>query len=548
MLPNEWISLIDKGIKAKELYGRSKEWDNYLSLYTSEYSGNDILSYNLLYSMCKATIAKLYYSNPQVTITPSMHSFFNNESLKNASIIENIINMLLEDVLDVKNQSKLAIQDCILYGIGIYKIGYDSEYGVRTSLLMSQLGDSSISQHEKGSEDRIEYNSNIKEGMPWVKRVDPRDIVFPWNAMSGDDCQWVAHRMIRHIDDIKGDSKLKNTKDLTVNIKLDKIEKTDMVELWEIHDYKTGKMYIIATGYNKFLFDEMDATQVHGLPFVTFSFNDIGKSIWGIPDSAILMPQLNEMTEIRTQSAQFRRMARVKLLIEENSIDKIEMKKLFDDAPVAFIEVKGKPNQVVKEFTMNIPTDLHQWGEVVRADSRELFGFSRIQLGELESTGRKTAYEIAKTSSGSESRTGERADVVSDTLKKLIVKIIGILFRFWDEDRIIQLTGVTGPEWVDYKMSDMKGDYKISVNIEEGTPFSSIQRKNNIMQVYQTFSNDPSIPEDSKQQMKQLLVEQFPYLDTSNWKTSSPPSTQPIQGIPQQGGTNGTLSDILQKM
>ena len=51
-------------------------------------------------------------------------------------------------------------------------------------------------------------------GLPWALRVPGRDFLVPWGCESLDTAEWVAHRYLRRLDDIKADPKFENTKGL----------------------------------------------------------------------------------------------------------------------------------------------------------------------------------------------------------------------------------------------------------------------------------------------------------------------------------------------
>ncbi|MBU1956044.1 MAG: hypothetical protein KJ769_08405 [Candidatus Margulisbacteria bacterium] len=505
MTPIEWLQEINMGIEQRNKFGLAKDWDNILNLYNGKQAKN-ILSYNILYGMGKVLLAKLYYANPYITINLNNNIYYDENVKKFADVLETIDNWIFTDVMDTKAQLKLIIQDTFLYGTGIIKIGYDSEYGFDKNKSIGELQDGTLSQFDKKG-NRIEYNENIQEGMPWILRVNPRDVVFNWNATSIKDCQWVAHRFLRHIDDIKADVKYTNTRGLSPNVKLENKSK-QYVELWEIRDTKTKKMYIIAKGYDKYLYEGIDDLQINGLPYAVLNFNNVGDSIWCVGDAHILMPQQLEINETRTQTMFYRRLALLKLIAEKNAFDKDDIIKLLSDEPVAFLESNGNPNTVLREFKVDIPSDLTQWVELVRQDAKEIMGFSRIQLGELETSGRKTAYEIAQTAASTEIRVGERADIVSDVFKDIVIKVNKIIGKFWSSQRVLKIMG-NSDIWTEYNGEDFNFDYSINLNITEKHPMNIASRKGEAMELYKMLMPDPELTPLARKTIRDYVLSQF---------------------------------------
>ncbi|WP_206514878.1 hypothetical protein, partial [Xanthomonas vesicatoria] len=105
--------------------------------------------------------------------------------------------------LKIKREVAHSSLSSFLYGVGFLKIGYDSEFGWDEELVVRQPIDFGMttSQFDRKGR-RIEFGS-ARPGMPWVHSVLPHDIVLPWGSLSVDKSEWIAHRIVRHIEDIK---------------------------------------------------------------------------------------------------------------------------------------------------------------------------------------------------------------------------------------------------------------------------------------------------------------------------------------------------------
>lgn len=519
-----------RDFKEKISAGRdNRTWDNYLDYFRSKFANESELTYNMIFGILKALLPRVYYENPRVTVRPAINNvaMANPQYLIFSQILENIDNWLLSDImLNLKNDIKLVIQDSFIYNFGVLKIGYDTEFVL--PFVMSSLHDATLNKYNLKTGHRIEYDTNIRSGMPFIKRIDPRDIVVPPDCLSLSNCRWIAHRTKRLLEDVESDERLDSIK--TIPIIPDKNQPETFIDLWEIHDYKTGKLYIISDHSDKFLFNGIDTLQIIGLPFEELVFNPDGDNIWGVSDVKIILPQQKELNEVRLQELQFRRLQRLKFLVEKGSIKQEELDKILSEEGTVFIQTDGNPLTVIKELPIGIPSNLEQWAQLIREDVRELVGFSRVQLGEFEQTGRRTAFETAQVGASSNIRCNERGSLVGDLLSKAFRKVHSYIFKFWESERIAEIIGTDGVKyWVAYKGKELEGDYVVSINIENAQLESSVLRKQEAKELFTTLIRDPELTTLARQKLREHLLRQY------NWTSSE--MIDVTTGMPAQTNT-----------
>ncbi|KKL21930.1 hypothetical protein LCGC14_2440530, partial [marine sediment metagenome] len=190
-----------------------------------------------------------------------------------------------------------------------------------------------ISQLGKKKGERVEYNTNVKPGMPWGVRIMPDFFIVPFGVRTLEDCPWVDHVIIKSLADVKNDPKYKNTRELegthTEMVTKDNNAEfykemgkdNDLVEIHEIRDFKRKEIKSLVPGYDEWIRPpQEDIMQVEGLPYVDFTFNEDTEYYWGASDVQIIEPQQLEVNEARTQAMLHRRIALVKFLIEENGL------------------------------------------------------------------------------------------------------------------------------------------------------------------------------------------------------------------------------------
>ena len=543
----QWVDVIEQGIRYKETFGNAKRWHTYREYGRGRFPGYitstvGILPYNLVHSSLRAMTPNVYFRNPYVSAAPRFQPGMH----MHAKIVESVDNWLIQE-LEMKAMFKTMVQDCFYTDRGISKIGYDSLYGgaqtaARTAnAQVAELLNTPITQLGKTKNERIEYNTNVKPGMPWAVRVMPDFFVVPFGVRSLDDCPWVDHIIIRSLSDVKNDPKYKNTKDLE-GTHMEMLHKdlhradfykelakyTDLVELHEIRDFKRREIKVFVPGHDKWIRPpEEDLMQIEGLSFIDFTFNEDTEYYWGPSDVQIMEPQQLEVNEARTQAMLHRRIALVKFLIEEGGMSPEEVDKMLSENVGPAVFTKGKPSDIVALLQPHIPADLTQWTEVIRSDVRELLGQSKQSMGEAP-PGRRTKYEMEVVEAGHGLRMDERRDVVADALVKAMRKINQIVFKKWTQERVAQVVGYDGARyWVEHTGPQLAGEYNLRVDVESMTPNTKKVKKREIIELIQALGNNPRANVDY---LMRLLLREYEWIDAMQVLPEAPETMEQPMG------------------
>jgi len=506
---DKWFEELKSGLEYRKLYGREAAWHELEALFYEAKNLGPARGPNLISSIGDSTVSQLGSLYPYMMVKPKRQDL-----VEQARLLESVDNTLLED-LDLTGVVEQAILHAFLWGRGILKIGYDSEWGWNPLGLSreEQLFGVSFSQFDRKG-NRIEYNDRVKPGMPWVSTVLPHDFIVPWGVCEIADAPWVAHRVIRHIDDIKADDKYENKRDLqpvmsaedfvksyTMPYDLDRVGapritsdvKAEYCELFEIRDGRTGKILVVATGHDKFLRNEADGLQVRGLPFVSFGLIPSTRSFWVTPDALYLLPYQVELNDISSQTRLQRKASILKFLFSADAFSPEEKAKIFNGDVGVGIEVKGgiPITEAVKDFTpynMNAMVFAND-GEYIRRNARETVGFSRNQLGEYEHRGRRTASEVMAVQEGASVKMGRRQGRMRRTYIDLFEKINHILFSYWRGPKWVDVGG----DWMQVTGPMLHGDYSYGVAFAQGRPVDDpVMRQSEAIAIYQALAQDPN--------------------------------------------------------
>lgn len=552
LTPTEWEEEIMAGIEYRQTYAKEREWPMLEQLYYNEPGTEVDVGENLVFEQGDALQAGVSTTYPEIIVEAEHPA-----SLESAPAVEGLDNWFIRK-LKLRDKIEAAVLNGYLYGKMILKIGYDSQYGYDPYYDMGSATDPAgmtFTQFDKKGK-LIEF-SDATPGMPWAEVVLPHDFVVPWGTKTLDDAEWCAVRFIRLNKDLKADPKYQNTQRLEpemsmqsfvesyieTRVRRDRLAHTRQQaysssrdalynELWEIHDKRHKKVYVISFNHSKFLRKTNNALQIGGqLPFVADSFIHHSRCFWSTPLAYYLMQHQREMYDISLQSAKQRRSNNIKFLINENAFDEDEEARALDSANSLFVKVQGgiDVNKVVKAFPQINNFDLRNESENVRRNARAVAGFSRNQLGEFDSSSRRTATEAVQVKAGSQRRESRRYTAVENMYLGAVKKVNGIVFKVWKRPRSIK---VEPQKWKQMSGLELQGDYYYDMHLSQKQPMNSIQRRMNALGLFNQLAMIPGAN----------LPELWDYVTRS----AEDPSFQTFFNFGEGGGAGGGQAQLPQ--
>lgn len=537
LTPEEWLTQIDMGLEFRRTRGLEESWATLEALFYNVDPCQQLPGPNIIMSQGDTILSSLSVPYPQINVSP-----MTSQGIDGARVVERVDNNLIYD-LELSKEFEEATLNAYLYGVGVLKVGYDSEFGFRPEDQL-QIGDQSLDMTLTGFSnkgERIEYDSRIRPGMPWVKTIPTADIVVPYGTRRFEDAPWIAQRFVRTLEDLKADPKYKVPRDLRANLSgkdfvnsyssvmkrmvlapspgqssiVKEIQNADLVECWEIHDQKRKKIYVISSSSDKFLRKDIDHLQMYGLPYVSLSFTPRSKWFWVTPESFYLLSAQNELLDIYLQAQKQRRISVLKFIMDSEAMDLNEAEKLVgpDVGAVAWVNkdnlAGGDLKNAITTFTANNNNiNLYQIdAEAIRRDAREAIGGGRNAAGEFEK-GRKTATETLAVQQGGNLRMNRRMGNVAHAYENIFRKINAIIGRFWTRQRMVEV----GDAYVPFNGKVFRGGYRYKIGFSVAPQPSAQQARAEAMQTYLTLSQDPKVDQGA---LIEYLTSEFndPMLD-----------------------------------
>lgn len=546
-----WQQEIQRGLIYRKDYGNCSQWATNRKYFRHQFpqlaglpSNIQQYNFNLIRSQAMTLVPSVLIRNPYISVTPTykvgvgpIESYIRQIRAK---ILEATDNWYVKEVALHKEVRKVIL-DHFLCGVGIVKMGYDSQYGFIPDNMDEMLRETD-DQLDKKNKEKVEHNLNVHAGMPWSLRTLPDFIVVPFGGRNINELEWIGHVVYRRLVDIKMDKRYKNTAGLNgthvdtsfreSNLKFYNEmlgQPNEWIELVEIRDIKRGQVKTMAFGYKQWLREpEEDVLQVDGIPFVDYRVVEDPEYFWEVADASTIEDQQLEMIESRTQAAMHRRIALLKFIYDVNKLKGDELNKFLRGDIGVGVGMEGGVSDAITILQPHIPGDLIAWNEAILGDARMQLGYGRNQMADVEGSSRRSAAEANIVDRGNSLRSMDRMNATADLYSTILRKVNQLFFRFWTAEKSAQVVGFDGMRyWINLNVSEIKGEYNENVDVESFQPPSKGTRRQDLLQMMQIFARSPGANMDF---LMQAFAREYTWMDTmSIFPNAQETLTQPMQ-------------------
>ena len=535
--PEDWREELRQGLEFRRQFGVEDMWAELEAMFYDVHDFSVHSGPNVVASQGDSLLSTLTVPEAYLNISGQHPSV-----LDTAKVVESADNRIYTE-LNIQEQFEVASLRAYLWGVGIIKLGYDSEWGWDQSREFMDLGPSgaSVTQFDRQG-NLLEYNANIRPGMPWVLPVLPHDFVVPWGTFRIQDAPWCAHRTIRHIEDLRKDPKYKTAglvgtlsqqdfvnsyrsvlkpfragrefSDHSGDTNLTGLGRgsrhgREFVELWEIHDRRTNQVKTLATGHKKWV-REATGLLPGELPFVEFSFVPRARAFWVTSDAKFLRQEQAELSDIFLQAAKQRRISVLRFLVRKGAMTEGQLEGILssDVGVAAMVEdqIANLKDAIVPLTPPNNNLMLYQDAEHVRANAREVVGQSRNQEGVFAGA-RTSATEAGIVQQSSSMRMDRRRLEVARAHERLFRKINRVIFTRWTGPKWTEVVGPDGARaWVQFNGPLIRGEYSYKVKFSEEPRLNKAQMDQEALSTFLGLLGTPGL---NPQALASLVARQF---------------------------------------
>lgn len=496
-----WLQQIRLGLDFRKKAAYEQSWARWRQYYRGEWK-DGVLPSNVFFKMLRTTVPRIYFQNPSISLISTKPGL---ENAILAKLMERVDNRLIR-TMGVKKQIKRIVQDAWMFGTGVGKKGFGSLYQA-TPQPFQESAPVDVTKGKGSLREYVEYNYNIQPNMPWFMRASPATFIVPAELEYIEDARWSCFVIRRPLSDVQNDIRFKNVKgigpttvDFSTGMEINSRFSIPMIDLYEIRDKKTGKVFVICPQVKDkcLLYEDDEFARLNINVSNTLVFNDDDERMWGIPDSQMLEPLQLELNEIRTFTMYHRRLSIIKILARRNSISEEEAAKMLSPDVGAISWVDGDPNTSVKfgSLVQDIPQGLVTSAALVEQDVRETLGFGRNQFGEYRQGSRAaTATEADIVSEAANIRVDERRDMVADLLVEIVQDYHPLIFDHWSNEQVEEIIGPAGvPFWITFKPSMLRRtSYNVMADPDQSLPQTKELREAKALKLYTVLSTNPLV-------------------------------------------------------
>lgn len=436
----KWMERIKRCLKNREQVAQDQNWERLQKEYEGKYldqsTDKQKPPINLVFGYVDTAKSRIYFRDPHMTINPRGAN-----SIKAAQILELDVNYSFSQ-MRIKEVVDRGLTDTLVIGHGWAKLGVHTETGE----MLSDPG-TEPSEYIKNSEIFVSY-------VPWD------DVIFD-NSLSKDpphDCRWIAHRIVKPLDEVKSNKAYTNTAKLKSNIatrdsKGNKIpdgiikeSDVELLEFWEVTDLDTMKVYAVCDQSDKYLREDDYIYEMKGLNWVRLGFNIVNGKPYPLSDIYLIEPQILEQIKIRAaQINHIKRWAR-QLNVEEGAMTKEEIEKFSQGVDGAVTQrKKGFAPPVPIEYAM-MQTEIFALDDALSRDKDAVIGQSAVDRGGPAQTKTKTKFELQEVQQGTNIRQARRQDKLEDFMEELTEKYVALVKQFQDTPKYVRITGMKPEE------------------------------------------------------------------------------------------------------
>lgn len=457
---------------------------------------------NTMYNLVNLITPNLFYQSPWIRVNPTKKFVIKKledggyqfiEASRSATLLEHVVNNTIKK-MDMEEQWRKCVQDALVYGMGVLKIGYNFSEG---------QGEENVG---------VEPEEEI-----FCQRICPLD--FGWDPMANgpDDAAFLIHRVTRSLEDVQADPNLKNTEDLQgMDLSDDSPKRKkkedskaggDYVELFEYHDLRTNEIITVAKDCAKT--DSMVGSKLgkksekqfrtlwrrknpHDFKnhFIVLRFTGDNDKFVPPPMLGMVEDECLALNEVTSLMINHYRMFPGVIIHEQGALDDDEIDAFESGEQGSMLQVQ--PGAIGNNRVQRTPP--LPMGNEYFAGVNTLGGMIDKVIGVPDfqrqvSTKRKTATEVATESQDSAIRRAYFLNFVKRFVLQTVTKIVKLIQQYYDEDKEIRITGDFDEFWT-WNKSDIAGEFDFDLDVESMRVYSS-QRAQGIINALNVLSQYP---------------------------------------------------------
>lgn len=476
-----WLDRISTAKRWRDRKADEYRWETFIKEYKGVYdvtlgSRNNrvqVPAINDVFAYVQSDVSSMYFRDPYFTVNATKSA-----TVKGAAILETALNYYWR-FLDCKEEIESEMIESDLVGHGWNKDGYFAE--------------------SEGDEEA----PRIKDEGMYSMRVSWRDVVFNIGARNPPkDCLWMAHRLIKPLDDVKekyrGVGDLKGSahphlaeSDYKATLYKDDIQ---VAVLWEVWDAKSRTKFLIAEGHDGFLEKPRAWPEYYKrFPFNMLWYYEMPDEPYPMSPIAPWEAQILETNKLFAQAMNHVKRWNRQAFIKQGSLTSEQMDHFEEGIDGAIHEVAGQGSvqEIVKFADFGqLPTDIYALLDRLAQIKREVNGQPEFVRGAMLKTNTRTLGELEQISQGAKTRSDKRVDRLETHLETIAKNLLAHMQANFDVEKMVKITGDTpetilkalGDKYdpvtntVTFTPEDIMGEYDVTIKAGSTLPITKQAR------------------------------------------------------------------------
>lgn len=421
---------------------------------------------NIIDALASVVIPSLYFKNPKTIALPNKIEAEDSAPLC-AKTIDYFRKKLESEIVNQK-----VIWDAYILGMGVYKIGYATKFGMdieddmkkratelpnRVAQVFEKLGFTKKKDEPQVIRPELDYT--IVAESPFISYVNPFDFLIDPRATNINDAQWLGHRMIKTVKELKDNKKYKNTEDLDgdtpetrtlnfSNIPLEAQEAFRTRELYEIHYRNDNRWYLLvlstkdSTEYAEHYHEET-IYDLGEWQFDVLMFKNHGHALYPRSDITKIKELQDRITTTIDSILEQVEKFVPKLAVSIDDVTEEGRNSLKYGGVGALIYTTKDPNSVFKELMFTqLKTDLQALLDQVISLISLQTGITRAQLTGVSDA--RTATEANIEQGGQNLRLSDMNQMVVRFVNRQTRKLWKIITQFTPLEELQLINGMKG--------------------------------------------------------------------------------------------------------
>jgi len=526
----------------------------------------DRISVNLVFSTINVIAPSVAVNHPKITVVANRE-----EDGDRAVFVEAIVNYLWRHH-DYRKPFRRTVKDFLILGHGWMKVGWkfveeerersEDEIGGDYATAQAEVADFGYENPEMAGElptdqemqDLIPFTQmEIVEDQPFVERISPFDMFIDPEATCLDDAKWIAQRIVRPIEEVRGDKRFRKgvrqnlQADSGLKIRWENDDERDQysdliqrVTLYEYYDLEEGLISVCADGADDYLLDPTPMPYNFGHPFVLLRNYDIPDMFYPMGDVEAIESLQEELNKTRTQMVNHRKRYARKYLYHERSFGPEGREALESDDDGRFVPVVDE-NRSLGEVVVPLPQvplapEMYNHSSLIENDINTVSGVSEYARGQMPET-RRTATEASIIADAGNARASDKLAMVEICIGEIGRRVVQLMQQYMTRDQMVRITGKDDQQYyVAYTRDDIVGEFDFSVEGGSTQPLNETARRQQAISLMNALAPLVGTVIDPAELARYVLQFGFGVQNPEKFLVQQQPMGPPEGAPPPEGG------------